>query len=134
MRVGRVLCHGGFADVSGGEYLGFPVAIKRLKMDEDSDRSFGVPSVNSEHYHHSSLTQRLCREIIGWKHLSHPNILPLLGVSVSTDPHCFRILTEWMSGGNVMQYTKSNPDANRLELVSPLTISPYISLPPTNIL
>ena len=41
-----------------------------------------------------SFTQGLCREIIGWKHLSHPNTLPLLGVSVSTDPYSFRIITK----------------------------------------
>jgi len=71
-----------------------------------------------------SFCPRLCREIIGWKHLSHPKILPLLGVSMSTNPHCFRILTEWMPNGNVMQYTRSNPEANRLRLVSPIAISP----------
>jgi len=120
--------------VSDGEYLGLPVAIKRLKMnDGDSDQGFRVPSINSTHYHHSAFAQRLCREIISWKYLSHPNILPLLGASVSTDPRCFRILTEWMSGGNVMQYTRSNPDANRLRLVSPLAIFPpsLFSHPPT---
>ena len=109
--------------------MGFPVAIKRLKMNEEnSDRSFRVPSVNPTHYHHSYFTQRLCREIICWKHLSHPNVLPLLGVSVSTDPPCFRILTEWMSGGSVMQYARSNPDANRLKLVSLLVNLPHSPL------
>ncbi|KAF9648137.1 kinase-like protein [Thelephora ganbajun] len=101
--VGRVHYRGGFSDVSNGEYLGCPVAIKCLKVnEEDFDRVF----------------KRLCREIIGWKHLSHPNILPLLGVSVLTDPHCFRILTEWMPNGNVMRYARSNPEANRLRLLS----------------
>ena len=80
--------------VRDGKYLGFPVAIKCFKTnEEDSDRSFRVPSINSTHYHHSAFTQRLCREIIYWKHLSHSNILPLLGVSVSAHPHSFRILS-----------------------------------------
>ena len=64
-------------------------------------------------------TQRLCREIITWKHLSHPNILPLLGVSIPADAHCFRVLTQWMPNGNITQYSKSNPAANRMQLVSP---------------
>jgi len=107
--------------VSGGEYLGSPVAIKCLRMnEEDSDRIFKVPSISLAHHHHSTFTQRLCREIIGWKHLSHPNILPLLGVSVSVEPLCFRILTKWMPNGNVMDYAKSHPEANRLRLVSSL--------------
>lgn len=43
IRVGRVHYHGGFADVSKGEYLGCSVAVKCLKMNEgDSDRIFKV--------------------------------------------------------------------------------------------
>ena len=62
-------------------------------------------------------TQRLCREVLIWKRLSHPNVLPLLGVSVSKSPQHFRIISEWMPNGNVMEYIKSNPEANRLRLV-----------------
>ena len=99
------------------------MAIKCLKMNEgDTERVFRVPLIGLVRYHCSALVQRLCREIIGWKGLAHPNILPLLGVSVSTDPHCFRILTEWMPSGNVMQYARSNLEANRLRLVSPLLV------------
>lgn len=48
IRVGRVRYHGGFADVSDGEYSGQPVAVKRLKMNEgDSDKIFKVPLVDS---------------------------------------------------------------------------------------
>ena len=68
-----------------------------------------------------SFAQRFCREIIAWKHLSHPNILPLLGVSVSANSHYFRILTKWMPNGNVIQYAVSNPKANRLQLVGSLS-------------
>ena len=48
--------------------------------------------------------------------------MPLLGVSVSTDLHCFRILSEWMPNGNLAQYTRSHPEANRLRLVSRLLL------------
>ena len=70
-----------------------------------------------------SFPQRLCQEIIGWKHLSHPNILPLLGVFTFTDPCSFRILTKWMPNGNVMQYARNNPGVNRLRLVRLTTVS-----------
>ena len=117
--MGNVFYHGGLADVSNGDYLGYPVAIKRLRMNEgDYGRIFKVPLPNPVHHRCSALTQRLCREIIGWKHLSHKNILPLLGVSVSTDPHSFCILTEWIPNGNVIQYARSNPEADRFRLVS----------------
>lgn len=47
IRVGKVRYHGGFADVSDGEYLGQPVAVKRLKMNEgDSDKIFKVPLID----------------------------------------------------------------------------------------
>ncbi|KAF9783904.1 kinase-like domain-containing protein [Thelephora terrestris] len=100
IRVGDIQYHGGFADVSDGEYQGRTVAIKHLRMNKaDPDRIF----------------KRLCREIIAWKHLSHLNVSPLLGVSISAKSHCFHILTEWMRNGNIMQYTMSNPAANHLK-------------------
>jgi len=124
--VEEVRYHGGFAVVSNGEYSGRSVAVKRLKMYEEDHKSiFKVPFINLVRYlyHCSASTQWLCREIIGWKHLTHPNILPLLGVSVSADPRCFFILTDWMSNGNVVEYTRSYPEANRLRLVNSLIVS-----------
>ena len=47
IHVGRVRYRGGFADVSEGEYLGCPIAVKRLRVNEgDSDHAFKVASVN----------------------------------------------------------------------------------------
>ena len=110
---------GGFADVYSGKCLGFPVAIKCLRMYMwDSDRTFKVRPIVLMHHLYPSSIQRLCREVVGWKHLSHPNVLPLIGISVLANPRCFLILTEWMPNGNVMQYARSNPRANRLRLVS----------------
>ena len=37
---------------------------------------------------------------------------------MSIDQHCSRTLTEWTPNGNVMKYARSNPEANRLQLVS----------------
>ena len=51
LRVGRAHCRGGFADVSDGEYLGNPVAIKCLRMEgEDTHRVFKVPSINLAYF------------------------------------------------------------------------------------
>ena len=130
IRVGRVFYHGGFTEVSSGEYLGSPVAIKRLKINEgDSDSIFKVPPTNPSHHHCSTFSQKLCREVVFWKHLSHPNIFPLLGISMSADPYPFLILSEWMPNGNVMQYARSNPEANRLRMVGPPAVSPRSSPP-----
>jgi hypothetical protein len=54
IRVGRVRYYGGFADVSDGDYLGCPVAIKRLKMEGDSDRLFKVLAINLMNYPRSA--------------------------------------------------------------------------------
>jgi hypothetical protein len=63
-----------------------------------------------------------------WKHLTHPNILPLLGVTI--DDFDFRLISSWMPGGHLLSYIKNNPDADRLDLVGvpPVVFIPH--LPP----
>jgi len=50
-----------------------------------------------------------------WKTLRHPNILPFIGVMMSDTQ--FAMVSEWMVNGNINQFVKAHPDANRLELV-----------------
>ena len=59
--------------------------------------------------------QRFCREGVAWKHLRHPNILPLLGVTVSE--HRFAMVSEWMDNGNINQFIVKEQHANRIMLV-----------------
>ena len=126
IHIGRVCHRSRFADVSKGEYSGSIVAIKRLRMNkEDYERVFKVPPVNSLRTRRSTFTQKLCREVIGWKRLAHPNILPLLGVCITASKNSFDILTEWMPSGDVVRYGKANPTENRLRLVSTLATSPH---------
>ena len=58
----------------------------------------------------------LYSEIVGWKYISHPNVLPFLGVSESL--FWFSIISPWLPNGNIVQYTKKDPLVNRLQLVS----------------
>ena len=47
IRVGRIYIPGGLAEVSDGEYLGRPVAIKYIKVSgEDFNKIFKVPSIS----------------------------------------------------------------------------------------
>jgi len=39
---------------------------------------------------------------------------------MSKEPPYFRIISEWMPNGNVTEYVRANPEANRLRLVSPV--------------
>ena len=47
------------------------------------------------------------------KRNSHLNVLPVIRVSEKL----FCIMSPWMPDGNITQYTKMNPDADRLTLV-----------------
>ena len=50
-----------------------------------------------------------------WKRISHPNVVPFLGVSEVPTPLC--MVSEWMPNGNVRDYVRINPEASRLQLV-----------------
>jgi len=50
-----------------------------------------------------------------WSALHHENILPLLGGTVTEDQ--LVVVSEWMVGGNVMEFVKVNVHADRLGLV-----------------
>ena len=60
--------------------------------------------------------QRFYREVVAWKYVSHPNVLPFLGVSHSL--LSFSIITPWLQNGNIIEYIQKHRGANRLELVS----------------
>jgi len=65
--------------------------------------------------------QRFCREGVAWKHLRHPNILPLLGVTFNE--HRFALVSEWMENGNINAFVERDCHTNRVELVRSRLIS-----------
>ena len=48
-----------------------------------------------------------------WGRLTHPNVLPLLGVTIDG----FQLISNWMSGGHLLSYLQGNTGADRLGLV-----------------
>lgn len=55
----------------------------------------------------------------GGHHLEIPptsNVLSLVGVVMTENR--FAMVSEWMTNGNINQFTKAHPDANRFGLVS----------------
>lgn len=56
-----------------------------------------------------------CKEVVVWRTLQHPNVLPLIGVTMSETQ--FSMTSDWMVNGNINKFVKTHPDANRLELV-----------------
>ena len=71
------------------------------------------------------IAQRFCKEAMMWRSLSHPNVLPLLGVIMASSR--FAMVTEWMDHGNINQFIKVHKGINRFELVG---ISSYCQLHP----
>ena len=58
-----------------------------------------------------------------WKFLRHPNVLPLMGVTMSENR--FAMASEWMMNGNIREFVKAHPNADRPGLVSfPLKVLP----------
>ena len=50
-----------------------------------------------------------------WNALNHPNVLPLLGVTM--DSQQFVMVSEWMENGNINEFVKTHADADRFALV-----------------
>ena len=59
--------------------------------------------------------QRFCKEAVTWWTLRHPNVLPLLGVT--TTENRLVMVSEWMSMGNIVEFTRAGTDVDRLGLV-----------------
>ena len=57
-----------------------------------------------------------------WKSLRHPNVLPLIGVTMP-ETH-FAMVSEWMADGNIKEFMRTHPGEDRLGLVGfPFKIS-----------
>jgi len=50
-----------------------------------------------------------------WKFLRHPNVLPLVGVTMSEAR--FAMISDWMADGNINDFVGKHPDVDRLGLV-----------------
>ena len=62
-----------------------------------------------------------------WKYLEHQNIVRFLGAT--TTP--LQLVSEWMPEGDLTEYIKEHPGADRLDLVgtSPIGPDPTFTLP-----
>ena len=119
-RSGAPRYRGGFADVWKGEYQGCDVAVKVLRVYSTSD----LTKIKSVSRHIPAKTvchpadaheQKFCKEVVTWSALRHPNVVSLLGVT--TDKDQFAMVSEWMTNGNINEFTKAHGEVNRFELV-----------------
>jgi len=109
---------GGFADVWKGTHRGQEVAAKALRVRSTNDferiRKVGCPRFVCKSIDRRPV-QGFCREVVAWGALHHPNVLPLLGVTMSENQ--LVMVAEWMEKGNINEFVKADPNADRLELV-----------------
>jgi len=112
---------GSFGDVWEGICNDKRVAIKALRVYKRDDIQ-NVRKVSHHIQYYLSPAppvdcrhQVFCKEVVIWKRISHPNVVPFLGVSEAPTPLC--MVSEWMPNGNVRDYVGKNPEASRLQLV-----------------
>jgi len=79
--------------------------------------SFSLFTVTNE-------TQIFCQEAVMWKRLTHPNVIPLLGITITP----FQLISNWMPGGSLPEYIKGNPNVDQLRLVGnpPIVFIPHL--------
>ena len=76
----------------------------------------------------SQIPQTFHQVTVAWKHMTHPNIVPLLGVTL--DPP--QLISDWMPGGDLTEYIAGHPGADRIGLVSDFYASLYETLTPSS--
>jgi len=85
-------------DVWPGSYGEDPVSIKVFsKYQTDDDEK---------------IKRRLCREAVVWKRLSHQNILPFTGVTLSTE-----LAIVYPGATNILEYLRDDHEANPVKLL-----------------
>ncbi|KAF8187284.1 kinase-like domain-containing protein [Mycena galopus ATCC 62051] len=95
---------GGFSDIYKGELDKKIVCIKVLR-------------IFTAELQLDKIYKELAREVLIWKELSHPNVLPLLGINlIVRSPSCC-LVSPWMKNGNVMTFLQMYPDFNKSCLV-----------------
>lgn len=114
------LYRGVHADVWKIEHQGHYVAVKELRVYSTSDFEKMI-SVNPKLHCKARIyqlipsLQRFCKAVMTWKALRHPNVLPLLWVTMETPR--LAMASEWMVNGNINEFIKADCNANRFDLV-----------------
>jgi serine/threonine protein kinase len=108
---------GGFGDVYRGTLDGSNVCVKRVRVyikdGPEKVAKVRCQSIRSPYLPFLKKVQAFCREAVMWKRLMHPNILPLLGITIGP----LQLISSWMSGGDLPEHIKNNANADRPRLV-----------------
>ncbi|KAG8946868.1 hypothetical protein FRC03_001242 [Tulasnella sp. 419] len=119
---GAQCARGGYSDIAQGTlHTGggdVKIAIKVLRVRGGNDSSAIVDRLHKHFY----------REILLWRTLQHPNVVPLLGYAMLSDQSP-TLVSPWYTNGNVNEYLKSHENADRGALVRK---EPYMAFKTTS--
>ncbi|KAG6850307.1 hypothetical protein H0H93_015249 [Arthromyces matolae] len=106
---------GTFSDIFKGSYDGRDVAVKSLRVS--NRRS---PTAHKR--------VRFATEFNTWKDLSHPNVLPFLGITQIPSSPSPAMVFPWMHNGSLDGYLATGPPVDALKLVRKVRFSSYKNL------
>ncbi|PPQ66652.1 hypothetical protein CVT26_009406 [Gymnopilus dilepis] len=107
---GHAIQGGAFADIYKGEMMGKPVCLRVLRM-------FDTPEENRQSLYKASAPYcglcDFCSEVLVWRQLRHPNILPFIGADLDLFSPRFCFVSPWMCNGDIMSFLKQHPEHDR---------------------
>lgn len=90
---------GGYGDVYQGILHGSRVRVKRVRVPHPK--------------YARAAEKAFCKGAITWKRLQHPNVINILGFTVTP----LQIVSDWMPNGNLPDYVKKHPGVNVIGLL-----------------
>ena len=130
---------GGFSEVWRGSLQGRDVVVKSFRCY--SSPEFDPAEIGIVSPHRSpisavgttliSYSQRFLKVVLVSSQLSHPNLVPFVGV-YSTSNHPFALVYAMMHNLELGQYLANHPNTNRLKLVSTMFTIPVADPWPTH--
>ncbi|KAJ6461557.1 kinase-like domain-containing protein [Mycena vitilis] len=97
---------GGFGDVFKAMYRGSPVALKHMRMFQETDQRH--------------IRRKFAREAMVWQRLRDPYIVPLIGIDTESFPSSLCLVSPWMAHGTVLKYLTGIRRADRQRTVDRL--------------
>ncbi|KAL0571381.1 serine/threonine protein kinase, AGC [Marasmius crinis-equi] len=97
---------GGFSDIWKGRSKDQSLCLKVLRIHVQGDLR-----------KREKVAKEFYKEALLWTQLSHPNLLPLLGVNTTLFPQGFCLVSPWMVNGDVITFLSLNTDHDRFTAI-----------------
>ncbi|KAG7100176.1 hypothetical protein E1B28_001955 [Marasmius oreades] len=104
------LCGGGFSDIWKGTSGDQSVCLKVLRVHIQASQS-----------KKDKIVREFYKETLLWTQLSHPNLLPFLGVNTTLFPQGFCLVSPWMVNGDIITFLELNPGHDKLTVIAEIS-------------